>query len=73
MEQSLEVPDFSIPVVPANAGTLQDVGTFKVVFNKKKFDISFDLDSTISQLKEHLHSIIGSYTRLNILSCVDIR
>lgn len=66
MEQSLEVSDFSIPAVPGTAGTLQDVGTFKVVFNKKKYDISFDLDSTISQLKEHLHSIIGIYMRLNI-------
>ena len=32
---------------------------FKVVFNKRKFDVNFNLDSTIAQLKEHLHTIIG--------------
>jgi hypothetical protein len=32
---------------------------FKVVFNKRKFDVNFNLDSTIAELKEHLHTIIG--------------
>ena len=31
---------------------------FKVVFNKKKFDISFGLDDTIGALKVHLQDII---------------
>jgi len=32
---------------------------FKVVFNKKKFDISFDSNETIGALKSHLQDIIG--------------
>ena len=32
---------------------------FKVVFNKKKFDVSFDLDDTIGALKVHLADIIS--------------
>lgn len=36
-----------------------EVVEFKVVFNKRKFDVNFNLDSTIAQLKEHLHTIIG--------------
>jgi len=31
---------------------------FKVVFNKKKYDVSFDLDDTIGALKVHLQDII---------------
>merc|ERR1711915_528628 len=31
---------------------------FKVVFNKKKFDVTFDLDDTIGALKVHLADII---------------
>jgi uncharacterized protein YkvS len=43
--------------LPGNV-TAKDV-EFKVVFNKKKYDVIFNLDSTIAQLKEHLHTIIG--------------
>ena len=32
---------------------------FKVVFNKKKFDVSFDMDDTIGALKVHLADIIN--------------
>lgn len=32
---------------------------FKVMFCKKKYDISFGLDLTVAKLKEHLHGIIG--------------
>lgn len=31
---------------------------FKVVFNKKRFDVSFPLDKTIADLKGHLEAII---------------
>ncbi|CAL4064460.1 unnamed protein product, partial [Meganyctiphanes norvegica] len=33
--------------------------SFKLVFNKTKYDIEFPLDNTIKQLKEHLTSIIN--------------
>merc|ERR1711892_1278571 len=32
---------------------------FKVVFNKKKFDITFGLDDTVGALKVHLSDIIS--------------
>lgn len=35
--------------------------SFKLVFNKTKYDIEFPLDGTIKQLKEHLSSIISEY------------
>lgn len=38
----------------------ENIGIFKVIFKKKQYDISFDLNSTISQLKEYLHTIIGT-------------
>lgn len=38
---------------------LKEINTFKVIFNKQKYDVSFDLHSTVAQLKEHLHSVIG--------------
>ncbi|XP_032790982.2 ubiquitin domain-containing protein UBFD1 isoform X1 [Daphnia magna] len=46
---------------PALAGDIDGVKDviFKVVFNKKKHDVSFPLDATIAQLKDHLHTIIG--------------
>ena len=39
---------------------LKEINTFKVIFNKQKYDISFDLYATVAQLKEHLHSVIGN-------------
>lgn len=46
---------------PPISGDLDGVKNviFKVVFNKKKYDVSFPLDSTIAKLKNHLHTIIG--------------
>jgi hypothetical protein len=44
--------------LPSSSLTVQEVG-FKVVFNKRKYDVNFNLNSTIAQLKEHLHTIIG--------------
>jgi len=32
---------------------------FKVVFNKKKYDITFNVDETVGALKSHLQDIIG--------------
>ena len=39
---------------------MKEINTFKVVFNKQKYDISFDLYATVAQLKEHLHGVIGN-------------
>lgn len=53
---------------PALAGDIDGVKDviFKVVFNKKKHDVSFPLDATIAQLKDHLHTIIGKMSILFI-------
>ena len=32
---------------------------FKIVYNKKKYDITFGLDDTVGQLKSHLQDVIG--------------
>ncbi|XP_066992216.1 ubiquitin domain-containing protein UBFD1 isoform X2 [Anabrus simplex] len=32
---------------------------FKVIYNKTKYDISFELDNTVGQLKQHLQDVIG--------------
>lgn len=32
---------------------------FKIIYNKKKIDITFSLDRTIAELKDHLESIIS--------------
>jgi hypothetical protein len=32
---------------------------FKVIYNKKKFDVSFAVDSDVGALKSHLQSLIG--------------
>ena len=58
MEEKQEIENLEISTDPS-VNTVKDVGIFKVIFNKKKYDVSFPLDSTIAQLKEHLHTIIG--------------
>ena len=34
---------------------------FKVVYNKKKLDVTFLLDETVLELKKHLEKITGLY------------
>ncbi len=54
METTTEVEPSAKPISGEN-----DMCDFRVIFNKQKFDIRFDLNSTIGQLKAHLHSVIG--------------
>jgi hypothetical protein len=44
---------------------VKDSVDFKVIYNKNKYDVNFLLDSTISQLKQHLQDIIGTAARLH--------
>lgn len=44
---------------PEDLATSGETVSFKLVFNKTKYDIEFPLDNTIKQLKEHLTSIIN--------------
>ncbi|XP_014215717.1 ubiquitin domain-containing protein UBFD1-like [Copidosoma floridanum] len=42
--------------------TMEDTGEkidFKVIFNKKKIDVTFALDGTVGELKTYLHNIIN--------------
>ncbi len=41
---------------PANSGEKVE---FKVIYNKKKYDVNFPLDSDVGALKSHLQSLIG--------------
>ena len=33
---------------------------FKIIYNKQKFDVSFPLDKTASELKVHVQSLTGN-------------
>ncbi|KAK3914967.1 Ubiquitin domain-containing protein UBFD1 [Frankliniella fusca] len=46
------------PRSPDHSPNTEDVD-FKVIFSKSKYDITFPLDDTVSQLKEHLEVITG--------------
>ncbi|XP_049861339.1 ubiquitin domain-containing protein UBFD1-like [Schistocerca gregaria] len=54
-----------LPETEKESGTIPDGDVnvekvdFKVIYNKTKYDISFGLDSTVGQLKEHLQDVIG--------------
>jgi hypothetical protein len=50
-EEEVEVPKESVD--------------FKVIYSKNKYDVSFPLDSTVGELKQHLQDIIGN----SISSC----
>ncbi|XP_071516103.1 ubiquitin domain-containing protein UBFD1-like isoform X2 [Panulirus ornatus] len=47
-------PDTQSEAVPSGEAV-----SFKLVYNKTKYDIEFPLDGTVKQLKEHLSSIIN--------------
>ncbi|KAE8740118.1 hypothetical protein FOCC_FOCC014378 [Frankliniella occidentalis] len=46
------------PRSPDHSPNTEDVD-FKVIFSKSKYDITFPLDDTVAQLKEHLEMITG--------------
>ena len=48
----------------ANPGNNEDKGDkveFKVIFNKKKYDVAFAEKATIGELKSHLQPLIGMF------------
>lgn len=46
------------PKSPEHSPSSEDVD-FKVIFSKSKYDITFPLDDTVAQLKDHLEVITG--------------
>jgi hypothetical protein len=48
----------------------KDSVDFKVIYNKNKYDVNFPLDSTVSQLKQHLQDIIGIVGPANQNGCI---
>ena len=58
MELSKEKEDKTVDTPEAAEKENKEKVDFKVVFNKKKFDVTFDLDDTIGALKVHLADII---------------
>ena len=46
-------------VEESQASTAGEKIDFKIVFNKKKFDVSFGTEDTVGALKSHLQDIIG--------------
>lgn len=47
------------PKSPEHSPSSEDVD-FKVIFSKSKYDITFPLDDTVAQLKDHLEVITGT-------------
>lgn len=47
------------PRSPDNSPDTAEDATFKVIFSKSKYDITFPLDDTVAQLKDHLEVITG--------------
>ncbi|PIK52598.1 hypothetical protein BSL78_10502, partial [Apostichopus japonicus] len=43
----------------AEDATPKETVTFKVMFNKQKYDVTFDLDGTVSGLKGHIQTVTG--------------
>lgn len=43
---------------PLNKEAVEET-TFRVIYNKNKYDVSFPLNLTVMELKTHLQSIIG--------------
>jgi len=58
MELTKEKEDKTVDTPEAAEKENKEKVDFKVVFNKKKFDVTFDLDDTIGALKVHLADII---------------
>ncbi|RWS07439.1 ubiquitin domain-containing protein UBFD1-like isoform X2 [Dinothrombium tinctorium] len=40
-------------------GTALENVNLKIIYNKEKFDVSFNLDATVSQLKDHIQTLTG--------------
>merc|ERR1719391_1657460 len=59
MELSKEKEDKTVDTPEAAEKENKEKVDFKVVFNKKKFDITFGLDDTVGALKVHLADIIN--------------
>ena len=54
----------------ANPGNNEDKGDkveFKVIFNKKKYDVAFAEKATIGELKSHLQPLIGMFRKKMII------
>jgi len=58
-EKCSESDDTKVNVTTANSEETGEKVEFKVIFNKKKHDVTFPLDNDIGALKSHLQPLIG--------------
>jgi len=58
-EPTIAISETAAETKPEPTSSETEKIEFKVVFNKKKFDISFDAEETVGALKSHLQDIIG--------------
>lgn len=58
-EKCSESDDAKVSVTTANSDETGEKVEFKVIFNKKKYDVTFPLDNDIGALKSHLQPLIG--------------
>jgi len=54
-------PCASSPPGSVAAAAAEELVTLKVTFDKKRYDVTVNLDYTIGQLKKHLEPLIGRY------------
>ena len=47
-----------------------DVVDFKVVWNKKTYDVSLSLNEKVLKLKHHMQSLVGMFNRCEVCICV---
>ena len=46
--------------------TVSEVVDFKVVWNKKPFDVSLSLNDKVLKLKQHMESLVGKLNRCDV-------
>lgn len=56
--EGAENKETTTPASQASSSSGEQID-FKIVYNKKKYDVTFGLDDTVGQLKSHLQDVIG--------------
>lgn len=45
--------------------------TFKVIYSKQKYDVTFSLDATVSSLKSHIETLTSKFVLANVVIFVE--
>ena len=62
MDDTGQIADSLNEVVPETVESgIKETVSFKVIFSKQKFDVTFELDETVASLKSHIEKLTGTY------------